>query len=283
MTRDAFEIRTMMRPELDTVLAWAEDEGWNPGQYDGDSYYLADPDGFFVGLREGEPIASISAVRYGDGFGFLGLYIVRPEFRGCGFGMRLWRAGLEHLGTRVAGLDGVVERQEDYRRSGFEFAFRNMRFSGLTSACSAGANGVVPLREVPFADLSRYDGNLFPAARDGFLQAWVRQRGSQGFAIIGKEGLAGYGVIRPSRVGYRIGPLFAEDDVGAELLFQALAGSVPSGQALFIDLPEPNGHALDLVERHGMSLVFETARMYKGKAPQLPLAKIFGVTTFELG
>jgi hypothetical protein len=28
---------------------------------------------------------------------------------------------------------------------------------------------------------------------------------------------------------------------------------------------------------------FETARMYKGPAPSLPLERIFGVTTFELG
>jgi len=30
-------------------------------------------------------------------------------------------------------------------------------------------------------------------------------------------------------------------------------------------------------------VVFETARMYKGPAPQLPVERIFGVTTFELG
>ena len=38
-----------------------------------------------------------------------------------------------------------------------------------------------------------------------------------------------------------------------------------------------------LVERHGMTPVFETARMYTGTAPTLPLERIFGVTSFELG
>jgi hypothetical protein len=28
---------------------------------------------------------------------------------------------------------------------------------------------------------------------------------------------------------------------------------------------------------------FETARMYRGPAPDLPLAQIFGIGTFELG
>ena len=29
--------------------------------------------------------------------------------------------------------------------------------------------------------------------------------------------------------------------------------------------------------------VFETARMYRGGQPQLPLDRVFGVTSFELG
>jgi hypothetical protein len=32
-----------------------------------------------------------------------------------------------------------------------------------------------------------------------------------------------------------------------------------------------------------MAPVFETARMYRGAAPELPLGNIFGITTFELG
>jgi len=32
-----------------------------------------------------------------------------------------------------------------------------------------------------------------------------------------------------------------------------------------------------------MKPVFETARMYTGAAPDLPLPKLFGVTSFELG
>ena len=38
-----------------------------------------------------------------------------------------------------------------------------------------------------------------------------------------------------------------------------------------------------VAEEAGMSPVFETARMYKGKTPALPLVRMFGITTFELG
>jgi len=33
----------------------------------------------------------------------------------------------------------------------------------------------------------------------------------------------------------------------------------------------------------GLAPVFETARMYRGKAPVVPLKNVFGVTTLELG
>jgi hypothetical protein len=55
------------------------------------------------------------------------------------------------------------------------------------------------------------------------------------------------------------------------------------GTEFFVDVPEPNTAAIALAERQGMSVVFETARMYTGPAPKLPLARLFGVTTFELG
>ena len=41
--------------------------------------------------------------------------------------------------------------------------------------------------------------------------------------------------------------------------------------------------AIELLESLGMKMVFETARMYKGIVPDLPLPSIYGTTSFELG
>ena len=84
MTDNTYTIRTMARPEVDLAIEWAAQEGWNPGLHDADCFYAADPSGYFVGLMDDEPIACISAVSYGETFGFIGFYIVRPEFRGRG-------------------------------------------------------------------------------------------------------------------------------------------------------------------------------------------------------
>ena len=126
-----YQIRTMTRDELVLVVDWAAKEGWNPGLYDVECFYAADPQGFLIGLLDGEPIASISVVKYGMAFGFLGFYMVRPAFRGQGYGMRIWQAGLQYLQGRTIGLDGVVEQQNNYLKSGFQLAHRNIRYEGM--------------------------------------------------------------------------------------------------------------------------------------------------------
>ena len=62
-----------------------------------------------------------------------------------------------------------------------------------------------------------------------------------------------------------------------------LCRPLPSGTTIVIDVPEDNRAAVMLAESLGMAATFETARMYKGPLPALPVDRTFGVTTFELG
>ena len=71
---DEFKIRKMTRRELDIALDWAAAEGWNPGIHDGNCFYAADASGFLAGFLGDKMIASISAVKYGKSFSFIGFY-----------------------------------------------------------------------------------------------------------------------------------------------------------------------------------------------------------------
>ena len=108
MTGDGFEVRPMTRDELDVAIEWAAAEGWNPGRHDANAYYAVDPGGYFIGLLDGEPVASVSAVKYSPEYAFMGFFIVKPEHRGSTLGPRLAEHAFRHVGSAVAGLDGVL-------------------------------------------------------------------------------------------------------------------------------------------------------------------------------
>ena len=270
----------MSPADLGLALDWAAEEGWNPGLDDAGPFHAADPDGFFLGALDGEPVGCVSAVRYGADFGFLGLYIVRAPFRGRGFGLSLWRAAMDRLAGRNVGLDGVLARQDDYKTSGFRLAYRNIRHEGVGGGSAP--DGLTDLAPVAFDEVEAYDRTIFPAARTRFLGLWTRQARGAALGVVGPAGLRGYGVLRPCRRGFKIGPLFADGPEAAERLFLGLAARA-GREPLFLDTPEINPAAVALVQRHGMTPVFETARMYTGEPPQTRLDHCYGVTTFELG
>jgi GNAT superfamily N-acetyltransferase len=275
-------IRVMKRHDLDLALDWAAAEGWNPGLNDADCFRAADPTGFLVGSLGDEPVASISVVRYSNAFGFLGFYIVRPDQRGRGFGYRLWQAGMDYLEDRTVGLDGVVAQQENYARSGFVLAHRNVRFGGIPRTEAPGDEGLRRVDPGIMGAVLLYDRSFFAAPRETFLRCWLKPDARTTIALVMDGTIKGYGVIRICRNGHKIGPLFADGEREADLLFQALA-SQAKGAPVFLDLPEPNQAAIRLATRYSLSPVFETARMYRGRRPDLPLARIYGISTFELG
>jgi GNAT superfamily N-acetyltransferase len=279
---NGLRIRSMRPDEISIAVNWAAAEGWNPGLADDLCFAAADPDGFFIGELDGAPAATVSCVNYGESFAFLGFYIVREDLRGRGYGLRIWDAAINHAGSRVIGLDGVVAQQENYRKSGFKLAYANVRYGGTVEAPAAPQGGVIALGDLPLAAVEAYDATVFPAPRTAFLRRWIGTPTHVGRALVRDGDLAGWGVIRPCRKGRKIGPLFADDRAAAEAVLSALLASVGEGE-VFLDVPSINRDAISLAENLGLAPVFETARMYTGAIPHLQLERVFGVTSFELG
>ncbi|MBY4675338.1 GNAT family N-acetyltransferase [Marinobacterium arenosum] len=278
-----YSIRVMSRDEVDIAVEWAATEGWNPGLKDADCYMAADPNGFLVGCLGDEPIATISVIKYDEYFGFLGFYIVKPEYRGQGYGIQIWNAGLRYLEGQNIGLDGIVAQQDNYKKSGFRLAYRNIRYEGVGGGVSPEDMGIVKLSILPFETVDAYDQPFFPATRSSFTRCWINQPECHSLGIMEHGKLAGYGVIRKCRNGYKIGPLFADNPKLAESLFRALKAKATSSDAIFLDTPEVNTAAVSLAEKYEMRCSFETARMYTGAFPDIPLDRVFGVTSFEVG
>lgn len=89
-------------------------------------------------------------------------------------------------------------------------------------------------------------------------------------------------MVRPARSGWKIAPLVARDDAAAQCVFDALCAEIGEAE-ISLDIAEPNVAGEALARRAGLAPIFETARMYRGLAPQVAVSEIYGVTSFELG
>ena len=132
------------------------------------------------------------------------------------------------------------------------------------------------------AEITAYDRPFFPAPRDGFLRRWVTAPGVLTMGLRQDGALRGYGVARPCRVGFKIGPLFADTPAIAEAIAATLMASI-AGQQVQIDLPEANPAAAALAERFGLEVSFGCMRLYYGTAPALPIERTYAVTSLEFG
>jgi GNAT superfamily N-acetyltransferase len=276
--------RATLSETSSVLLEWASKEGWNPGLSDAGCFYNTDPNGFFIGTIDDLPVSCISLVKYSQDFAFLGFYIVHPDFRGMGYGYDLWKKAMEYAGKINTGLDGVTDQQENYKKSGFRFAYRNIRYEGKSQRYSnINTQNIELITPQTIDAVIKYDAPLFPVNRGRFLRNWIFQPGHFAYTFSVQNDIQGYLVLRKCRTGFKAGPLFADTPEIAEHLLLHATGQLEPGVSYFVDIPEVNAAARHIIHKTGLQKVFETARMYTGETPDIDLSKIFGITSFELG
>ncbi len=282
-------IRNLSLEEVREAVRWADREGWEPGLGDAEPFFAADPEAFFAAEIDGRVVATISAVRCSADVVFMGFYIVEPGLRGTGVGRHLYDEIVARLGGLTLGGDAVPQQVANYETEGFEVAYWNARYS--SSGLGGPAQGadplpdgqsLVPAASVNFDALVEFDARHCFGPRPQFLELWIAGPGRDSVVATTASGeISGFAASRQTGIGHRIGPVFADGERVAESLILTLAGRLDGRVA--VDVPQPNADAVSLLEAHGMERSFETARIYRGPAPELPLRRIFGITSLELG
>lgn len=269
----------MSLDDVHLALDWARTEGWNPGLDDAAAFYSADRDGFYMARVADVPAAVISVVNHTPELAFLGLYIAAPTYRGQGVGMSLWTHALEHAGRRTVGLDGVPDQQSNYRKSGFEKAGETHRFSGRLEGRAS--PDVRSLRDGEMAAAQAVEARASGYAKPEFAAEWFTDRETRRTLVLDREGVAGLVTVRTCAEGHKIGPLVAGTVSDAETLFRAAVAEVDAGDVM-IDVPDDCPELMAFCAGEGLTVSFNTARMYRGAAPT-PGPGQRAVATLELG
>lgn len=282
-------VRNMAKDDLKLVIDWAVKEGWNPGRYEIDALYEADPNGYHLLEIDDKPVASLAAVRYAPNLAFLGLYIVSPHYRGQGYGKLLWDIVMGNLkDCSTIGLNGVREQIGQYEKEGFKLAHSNIRWQGSLlnlqkSIIDSTSEKILLHKPTSLTPLIDYDARLFQASRSKFLSKWLIMPDSHVLAAVENGDLCGYGVISKAYEGYKIAPLVADNQMIAMKIYATLCRCVGKQDRVFIDTPSDNPEAAFLMEQFGLEKTFETFRMYKGNIQPIDNSKWYGLTSLEIG
>ena len=283
---DELQFQKLDLEGVKTLVDWAKAEGWNPGSHDAEVFYATDPDGFYGYFYKGSMIAGCSIVSYNNEFGFMGLFIAKPEYRSIGIGRRLWYQIWDTLLSRLnkdapIGGDGVVAMQPFYKKVGLEISFRDERYEKTGIKFKTNEN-ISPIVEKDFDSILNYDKQCFGFSRPQFMKSWLKLPDNKTFKYTKDDQLKGFAIVRKADKGYKVCPLFTDNEMIAEELYKACLNSV-QGESLFLDIPVINKGAVNLIKKYNANYVFECARMYYGTPPDIDINKVFGITTFELG
>lgn len=289
------QIRLLTSAELGQAMDLASKEGWNPGKYDASSYYAMDSKGFFGLFLDGELIGSISAVSYSNEFSFIGLFIVKPEYRSRGYGKMLWNAAMEKLSSHAStGLNAVPAQISNYRRSGFEEFCLNERWerkvppqrdlSHLISSHAQNRNGL-------FNQLLEYDKSLGAFHKPNFLRKALTLPQTTGFVSFALDSnkkskrVNGYGMVRPCEKGFRVGPVYSDDFESAKKLAELLLNTLPEGTEVILDIPDRNPFSRSFAEFFQLERATEcdTEAMIKGINLKTSVERHYAAASLELG
>ncbi len=293
---ESFNIRPLQDSDIHHVTRWSRIEGFAPGTGDVGIYKHTDQQGLWIGSIGTTPIGCIAGIRYNQLYGFIGLFLVKKEHRGHGYGLKLWNQALDHLSDLpCVGLEAAPDRINDYSSWGFQPSSLTTRwelakFDAISSKIQPNKlpNGITILegKLIPNNVVQAYDANREPSPRPHFLSDWLSHPAGDVLALIDDQGSChGFGRIRPCLLqkgeGWRIGPLLADTPQLAQLLLLKLLDRHPG--IVLIDSPGLNPFAPNLLISLGFQQISSTLRMYKGSQPPISMHEIYGLACLELG
>ena len=256
------------RFHCESFLRGAEAEGWITDRREIDFLLAAYPEGCLVSLDNDRPAGFITAIRYAKS-AWIGNLLVLPEYRCRGIGRGLMQKVLQSLdrsGCETVWLTASADGAHLYGTLGFmqidtvqrwkgscEAPFRGGRLAYTAVVAAIDCLGWGDCRRAIFESLP-VNGSCY-SAHDGFL------------------------VHSPCGDGQQIGPWGAVSRDAAAVLLDAALGSEGSGGKIFLDVPEKNCAAEELLSSRGFSVSGSTQLMYRGRTPEYRADHVYSLAS----
>ncbi len=258
--------RTMRRDDIPAGLSLCRAAGWNQLPRDWDLFLNVSPDDCRVAVDDsGKVVGTVTTVRYGDHFSWIGMVLVDPANRRQGIGMKLLKESLLILeNEKTVKLDATPAGREVYLKLNFkdEYYLSRMHCPSAPPNVSSGKQ----VRRGEQGDLFQiflYDHKVFGAKRDTVI-GWIWKGAPElSFVYERPREIMGYCLGRHGQNYTHIGPVVARDEsIAKELVSAALKKC--AGQSVIIDAPHHSSTWLDWLQDNGFAEQRPFMRMFIG-------------------
>lgn len=263
--------REMEWADIPTGLSLCRSAGWNQLSRDWEIFLTLDPEGNRVCVDDdGRVVGTVTTIRYGHHFSWIGMVLVDPAHRrkGIGFGLLEEAIGLLKNESCVK-LDATPAGREVYIKLGFkdECELTRMSASAFNVEHLFSSPTVTVLSADNLDSLRSFDMAVFGADRMALLSWMLDGAPELAFKVVDGDHVKGYCL---GRAGYQythIGPVVADSiDVAKGLVSAALkhCGNNP----VILDVPHhhesPHESWQGWLGSVGFSALRPFIRMYRG-------------------
>lgn len=278
----------------------AAKEGWRPGALDHVAFSAVQDSKFLVGELNDNVVSSAFYLKHNTDYVYCGGYIVSEGCRKHGYGADVYKATYAPLvqeGCNMAG-DAPIDALPFHASYGlkpqwciqcYDLSLNELLKSSLIEK---GDFQIVATSEQLFKELVDYDSHVHVFPRPSFLEKWLFASNCHSSVAINTSGeVAGYGVVRTTlgiegeEIGWRIGPLFADNSNIARSLYHDLcvrAAAEDRGSVITADVSYGRGFnpdSLKLLTELGGRKTYQMMRVYSNGSPKhMPLHKIHIMT-----
>jgi GNAT superfamily N-acetyltransferase len=286
----SIEVRTLQPTDLPEALRLEASEGWNQTEADWNRIQKLCPQGCFAALNRGTLVGTVTTVTYRRDLAWIGMMLVKQDYRGRGIGKRLMAASLDYCdksGIRTVKLDATPAGRPLYERFGFTPEATVERWQGVADRGSEKGRELLGLSDSVRQALYKVDQQAFGSDRRELLDRLITDACFEPAAVADSSSprfaLAGFALARRGLRAFYAGPIIAIDRSVAVALLDVLLARL-HGQTVYFDLLVDSDGDTKAAKDRGFVKQRSLTRMYRGQPISAGTSKlIFAIAGPELG
>lgn len=94
------KIQKLQECDLELFYTYAKEEKWDIEEIHIRSLLKTRPDDFFIFYKNSKLLGYVVSLKQSESFGFISSLLILKEFRGMGYGKKIFSFALKHLQTR---------------------------------------------------------------------------------------------------------------------------------------------------------------------------------------